>query len=54
MDPDLLTPCVRICTIDRQKQHCRGCRRTLAEIAEWGPASLERRQEILNAARARG
>jgi len=39
------SPCLKICDIDRPSGLCRGCGRTLAEIARWssfGP--LERRR----------
>lgn len=38
-----LTPCIGVCTMDASGL-CRGCRRTLAEIARWGSMSdTERR-----------
>jgi predicted Fe-S protein YdhL (DUF1289 family) len=43
--PAVESPCVNIC---RMKDGlCEGCRRTLAEIAEWSMASDDRRREIL-------
>lgn len=41
------SPCNRICTMDERTGWCLGCWRTLAEIVEWGPASDERKREIL-------
>jgi predicted Fe-S protein YdhL (DUF1289 family) len=39
------TPCIKVCEIDRTTNVCRGCARTLAEIATWGRmTSLERRR----------
>ena len=29
------SPCVNVCEIDPETGLCRGCRRTLQEIAEW-------------------
>jgi predicted Fe-S protein YdhL (DUF1289 family) len=43
------SPCVNICRLDPQGV-CIGCRRTLAEIAEWSRASEARRREIVSAA----
>lgn len=31
----MLSPCNKICTIDEPTGWCRGCARTLAEIAAW-------------------
>jgi uncharacterized protein len=42
------SPCVDICRLNDQ-DICIGCRRTLAEIAEWSGASEARRREILRA-----
>lgn len=46
------SPCVNICRLDAQGL-CVGCRRTLAEIAEWPQASEARRLEILRALKLR-
>ncbi|MDO9487368.1 MAG: DUF1289 domain-containing protein [Sphingomonadaceae bacterium] len=32
----MLSPCNKVCTIDEASGWCRGCGRTLAEIAAWG------------------
>jgi predicted Fe-S protein YdhL (DUF1289 family) len=29
------SPCINVCQVDRQRGLCRGCGRTLAEIAGW-------------------
>jgi predicted Fe-S protein YdhL (DUF1289 family) len=50
--PTLQSPCVRNCCLDDQ-DICLGCGRALQEIVQWGTASPERRQEILQAAAAR-
>jgi predicted Fe-S protein YdhL (DUF1289 family) len=34
-DSPIESPCVKICTLDTQAGLCRGCGRTLAEIAAW-------------------
>jgi hypothetical protein len=41
------SPCNRICTMDERTGWCLGCWRTIGEIMEWGPASDERKREIL-------
>ena len=44
LDP-METPCIDVCVIDREHGLCRGCRRTLDEIAGWaGYAASERRR----------
>jgi predicted Fe-S protein YdhL (DUF1289 family) len=45
--PAIETPCVKICTLDHAAGMCRGCGRTLAEIAQWtGLSDAERRAII--------
>lgn len=46
------SPCINVCRLDAQGL-CLGCRRTLAEIAEWPQAGDARRLEILSALKAR-
>jgi uncharacterized protein len=46
------SPCIGICQLD-PAQICTGCRRALAEIAEWSQAGDERRLEILRNVAAR-
>lgn len=42
------TPCIGVCSIDALTDLCRGCLRTLPEIAAWGSLSeLERRRIML-------
>jgi predicted Fe-S protein YdhL (DUF1289 family) len=38
------SPCIKICEIDPASRLCRGCGRTLDEIARWG--SLEEAQRL--------
>lgn len=49
---ELKSPCNGVCQLDGLGV-CKGCGRTLAEIAEWGTAGEERQREIVAAARAR-
>ena len=42
------SPCIGICDMDRRTGLCRGCARTIGEIAEWGMASEARRRAILD------
>lgn len=41
------SPCVSVCYLDREKDHCVGCFRTRAEIGEWARADDTRRAVIL-------
>jgi uncharacterized protein len=42
------TPCVDICEIDQACGLCRGCGRTIAEIAGWASMSSSDRRRIMN------
>ena len=41
------SPCIRLCVIDPASGLCRGCLRTLAEIAAWSTLSEVRRLAIM-------
>ena len=43
------SPCTRVCRIDARSGWCLGCRRTLAEIAEWPVMTAERQRALLSA-----
>lgn len=45
MTPD--SPCNKICVIDAASGLCRGCGRTLGEVAEWLSLPPERRRAIM-------
>ena len=40
------TPCIKVCVMDSASGLCRGCGRTLDEIARWGSLS-DREREII-------
>lgn len=44
---DVPSPCVKICSMDPATGLCRGCHRTLDEIARWGGMSARDRREVL-------
>ena len=48
------SPCNKVCVMDAQSGYCRGCLRTLDEIARWGGMSDAERQAVLAALPARG
>jgi hypothetical protein len=47
------SPCIRLCEIDARSGLCRGCGRTMAEIAAWGRLSPALRQALMRQLPAR-
>ncbi len=47
------SPCINVCEIERRSGECRGCARTLDEIARWPLASEAERAGIVAALPAR-
>ena len=45
--PPIASPCTKVCTIDPRSQLCRGCGRTLDEIARWMSLGEDERQRIM-------
>ena len=43
----LASPCINICTMDAASGWCRGCGRTIPEIANWSAKPPEERRAIL-------
>jgi len=43
------TPCIKVCVMDSAAGLCRGCGRTLDEIARWGSMSDRERRAIMQA-----
>lgn len=41
------SPCIKICVIDEAKSLCRGCGRTLEEIAAWARLDEAARRAIM-------
>lgn len=41
------SPCLRICLVDGRTKYCRGCGRTLGEIAGWAGFTEAEREAIL-------
>jgi len=48
------SPCVNVCEIDPGTGLCRGCRRTLQEIAEWLEMTPEQKLDTLRLVAERG
>ncbi|MFN3625967.1 MAG: DUF1289 domain-containing protein [Hyphomicrobium sp.] len=47
------TPCVNVCDIDRPSGLCRGCGRSVPEIARWSKMTSTERRQIMNELPAR-
>jgi predicted Fe-S protein YdhL (DUF1289 family) len=41
------SPCVKICTYDPEAALCRGCGRTLEEIAAWADMPAQEREKVI-------
>ncbi|MCC6008533.1 MAG: DUF1289 domain-containing protein [Rhodobacteraceae bacterium] len=50
---DADSPCIRICTIDPASRLCRGCLRSLDEIAIWSRLGATERRAIMQKLPAR-
>lgn len=47
IDSTLESPCVKVCVIDPASGLCRGCARSLDEIARWSAMSAAERARIM-------
>lgn len=47
------SPCISVCQLDRDNRICRGCGRTLPEIAGWGRFDDTEKRRIVAAAKQR-
>lgn len=45
--PAVSTPCIKICVVDPRTRLCRGCGRTLDEIARWASMSEAERRRVM-------
>ncbi len=45
----IASPCIKVCEMDSASGLCRGCGRTLEEIARWGSMSEGERAAIISA-----
>lgn len=50
---ELVSPCIGVCYLDPATQLCRGCCRTVDEIAAWSAFTPEERREVLKELRER-
>jgi len=47
------SPCINLCQLDQDSGCCRGCFRTLDEIAAWSRVSNDEKRKIVAAAQRR-
>lgn len=47
------SPCIKVCVIDPATKLCTGCKRSLAEIAQWSALTDAERQRIMTELPAR-
>ena len=47
------SPCIKICVIDPATNLCTGCKRSLAEIAQWSAMTSVERRRIMTELPAR-
>lgn len=45
--PEIPSPCVGVCKMDRARKYCEGCLRTIEEIRVWSRADNETRYAIV-------
>ena len=43
----IASPCTKVCTIDPRSGLCRGCGRTLGEIAQWMSLGERERERVM-------
>ncbi|WP_413481403.1 DUF1289 domain-containing protein [Serratia proteamaculans] len=53
IDDSVRSPCNNVCQIDAEKLWCRGCWRTLDEIAAWSSADDQEKRAIWQRIRQR-
>jgi uncharacterized protein len=47
-EPSPVSPCTGVCTLDPVSLFCRGCLRTIEEIAQWPRLTTEERRRVLS------
>jgi uncharacterized protein len=54
-NPDDLpaSPCVGVCTVDKETKMCIGCLRTLKEIGGWRTMTLDQKRDVIAACKVR-
>lgn len=49
----IASPCIGVCVMDPESGYCRGCCRTLGEIASWPELTNSEKRAVLAALKAR-
>ena len=52
-DDSVTSPCISVCTVDKERGMCIGCLRTLKEIGAWRNMSLAEKKATVEACAAR-
>jgi hypothetical protein len=51
--PPIASPCTKVCTMDQTTGFCKGCFRTIEEIAYWSTMGISAREKVMIALEAR-
>lgn len=49
IDTTVSSPCVQICHIDKARDQCTGCKRTIDEIRDWMIMTADEKRSVLAA-----
>jgi predicted Fe-S protein YdhL (DUF1289 family) len=52
-EPEVVSPCISVCSIDPDTKMCIGCLRTLKEIGGWRTMAAEQKQAVVAACNER-
>lgn len=47
LDPEIETPCIKVCVVDPDSGYCIGCGRTRSEIASWLDFDVSERRKVM-------
>ncbi len=50
----IASPCTKVCVMNDATGYCRGCFRTIEEIARWSQMSDDERVQVIDAVAKRG
>ena len=53
MAAPIISPCINICMLDPVSGFCRGCKRTVDEVAGWGAMNEAERAQVVTQLPAR-
>lgn len=49
----MITPCISVCVMDQKTGLCKGCKRTIKEIANWSSMTEAQREKIMKEIKSR-